>query len=203
MADEARRWTIKTARTVYDNKWISVREYAAVAPTGAPALYGLVHPKNLAIGVVPIDDDGRTVLVGQDRFCFGRYSWELPEGGGDEHRPPIEAAQRELAEEVGIRAAGWSPLLADVHLSNSITDERAYAYLCWDFAPADAAHADDVEDIAVRWLPFAEAVAMAVDGAITDAFTLVMLLKTDHLARTGRLPDEVAKRLRRGERDRG
>ncbi|MDZ4761150.1 MAG: NUDIX hydrolase [Alphaproteobacteria bacterium] len=191
-------WTIRSGRTVYDNAWITVREYETQAPTGAPAGYGLVHMKNLALGVLPIDAEGRTILVGQQRFPFGRYSWELPEGGGKESASPLSGAQRELSEEAGLKARNWLPLLRDVHLSNSVTDERAYAFLAWDLSP-DTSHSKDVsEDLTIRFVPFADAVGMAVSGEITDVFSLVMLLKTDHLARTGALPGPLAELLQGG-----
>lgn len=185
-------WAIREGRTVYENRWIRVREYQATAPTGSPALYGLVHMKNLALGVVPIDGEGCTFLVGQARFTFGRYSWELPEGGGPAEAPPLEGAVRELAEETGMQAASWLPLLEDVHLSNSVTDERAYAWIAWGLSPSEETEKDDSEQLEVRRVPFQQAVAMAVSGEITDAFTLVMLLKADHLARTGALPEALA-----------
>lgn len=192
MSDTPKPWRIKSVRTAYTNKWIAVREYQAVAPTGADALYGLVHPHNLALGVLPIDHEGNTILVGQQRFPFGRYSWELPEGGGPENLPPLEGAQRELAEECGLKAENWLPLLADMHMSNSVTDERAYAFLAWNLAPDDRFAADSSEELSVRRVPFIDAVKMAVSGEITDAFSLVMLLKADHLLRTGGLPRELA-----------
>ena len=192
------KWRIKSARTVYSNKWIAVREYQTVAPTGADALYGLVHPHNLAIGIVPIDGTGKTILIGQERFCFGRYSWELPEGGGPENQAPLSSAQRELSEEAGLKADNWLELFGDLHFSNSITDERAYAFLAWGLS-ADATYArDSSEELSVRRVSFAEALNMAVSGEITDAFTLVMLLKADHLLRTGALPQELAQLMLRG-----
>jgi 8-oxo-dGTP pyrophosphatase MutT (NUDIX family) len=192
------KWRIKSARTVYSNKWIAVREYQTVAPTGADALYGMVHPHNFAIGVVPIDEEGKTILIGQERFCFGRYSWELPEGGGPENSPPLSSARRELSEEAGLKADSWLELFGDLHFSNSITDERAYAFLAWGLSP-DATYArDSSEELSVRRVPFAEALNMAVSGEITDAFTLVMLLKADHLLRTGALPQELAQLMLRG-----
>lgn len=193
MSNTPRPWRIKSVRTVYSNRWIAVREYQAVAPTGADALYGLVHMKNLALGVLPIDEQGNTVLVGQERFPFGRYSWELPEGGGDENLPPIEGAQRELAEECGLKAEHWLPLVSDMHMSNSVTDERAYAFIAWGLSPDTRFAADSSEELSVRRVPFAEAVKMAISGEITDAFSLVMLLKADHLLRTGGLPSELAR----------
>ena len=193
MTDERRHWRIRSARNVYSNRWICVREYETIAPTGAEAQYGLVHVRNLALGVVPIDEDGCTILVGQERFAFGQYSWELPEGGGDPEKPPLLGAQRELAEETGLRAAHWLEILSDVQMSNSVTDERAFAYLAWALSPDDAHAPDHSEDLTVRRVPFREAVRMAADGEITDAFSLVMLLKASHLAENGKLPQDVAR----------
>ena len=192
MTDTPKPWRIKSVRTAYTNKWITVREYQAVAPTGADALYGLVHPHNLALGVLPIDAAGNTVLVGQQRFPFGRYSWELPEGGGPEHLPPLESAQRELGEECGLKAENWLPLFGDVHLGNSLTDERAYAFMAWNLSPETRFAPDSSEELSLRRVPFADAVKMAVSGEITDGFSLVMLLKADHLLRTGGLPSELS-----------
>jgi 8-oxo-dGTP pyrophosphatase MutT (NUDIX family) len=196
MNDAPKKWTVKSEKTVYSNKWITVREYQTLAPTGADALYGLVHYHNHAIGILPVDKDGATVLVGQERFAFGRYSWELPEGGGGLDVPPLEAAKRELSEEAGLRAANWLPLIEDAHLSNSVTDERAYAFIAWDLEPDQSFAKDSSEELSLRRVSFAEAVRMAVSGEITDAFTLVMLLKADHLLRTGALPDGLARLLR-------
>lgn len=193
MTDAPRKWRIKSARTIYNNKWIAVREYQTVAPTGADAQYGLVHMHNLALGVLPLFENGDTLLIGQQRFPSGRYSWELPEGGGDPEASPLEGAQRELSEEAGLRAAHWLELFADVELSNSVSDEKAGAFIAWGLSP-DATHVrDSSEELSIRRVSFAEALKMAVSGEITDAFTLVMLFKADHLARTGALPGDLAK----------
>lgn len=193
MSDTPSRWRIKSARTAYTNRWITVREYQTVAPTGADALYGLVHMHNLALGVLPIDAEGNTVLIGQQRFPFGRYSWELPEGGGSPLVTPLEGAQRELGEEAGLKAGHWLQLLGDMHMSNSVTDERAYAFIAWDLSPDHSFAKDSSEELSVRRVPFAEALKMAVSGEIADGFSLVMLLKADHLLRTGALPPELAR----------
>jgi len=198
MTQPPKPWRIKSARTIYNNKWVMLREYQTVAPTGADAVYGLVHIHNLALGVLPIDETGNTILIGQQRFPFGRYTWELPEGGGPQDLPPLAGAQRELSEEAGLKAAHWLPLLADVHLSNSITDERAFAFIAWELSPDHTFAKDSSEELSVRRVPFAEALKMAVSGEITDGFSLVMLLKADHLLRNGALPPELAERMLRG-----
>jgi 8-oxo-dGTP pyrophosphatase MutT (NUDIX family) len=189
----SRKWRIRSARTVYNNKWIMVREYETVAPTGADASYGLVHMHNHALGIVPIDHEGQTILIGQERFVFGSYSWELPEGGGSPDVSPLEGAKRELSEEAGLKAANWLELFGEVAFSNSVTDERAWAFLAWGLSADQSFAKDSSEELSVRRVPFAEAVRMAVSGEISDAFTLVMLLKADHLLRTGALPPDLAK----------
>lgn len=198
MTEKTGKWRIRSGRTVYANRWINVREYQTVAPTGADALYGLVHMHNLAVGVLPIDDHGMTILIGQERFPFGQYSWELPEGGGPENISPLESAQRELSEEAGMKAEHWQPLVADMQMSNSVTDERAFAFIAWGLSPDDRFQADSSEELSVRRVSFAQAVKMAASGEIVDAFSLVMLFKADHLLRTGTLPQELARLMLAG-----
>lgn len=195
MTDAPKKWRIKSARTIYNNRWIMVREYETVAPTGADAQYGLVHMHNMALGVLPLFENGDTILIGQERFPTGRYSWELPEGGGPLEGSPLEGAQRELSEEAGLKAAHWLELFVDVDFSNSVSDEKACAFIAWGLSPDQGFAKDSSEELSVRRVSFAEAIGMAVSGEITDAFTLVMLFKADHLARTGALPQDLAKLL--------
>jgi 8-oxo-dGTP pyrophosphatase MutT (NUDIX family) len=187
-----RPWIRGPARVVYDNPWIRVTEFAATAPTGRPAQYGLVGYKNFAVAVLPIFDDGSTVLVGQNRFPLGDYSWEIPEGGGALDQDPLESAQRELAEETGLQAAEWREILR-AQLSNSVSDERAIGFLATGLSPAAAGHAaDDTEDLAVARVPFREALDAAVAGDLQDVLTVAMLLKAYHMAREGLLASALA-----------
>jgi len=185
-------WTVKSMRTAYENPWMEVREYDVIRPDGKPGLYGVVSPANLAIGILPLFVDGTVMLVGQYRFALDCWSWELPEGGGPKDMDPLESAKRELAEETGLVAAHWLEFM-DMDMSNSITDERAIAYLAWDLAEGEA-EPEGTEDIVTRRIPFAEALAEAMDGRIRDAFTLAMLLKADYMARN-RLIDPALARL--------
>jgi len=121
-------WWTHHSREVYENDWILVREDAVTRPDGNPGIYGVVHFKNRAIGIVPVDDEGRIHLVGQYRYPLNRYSWEIPEGGCPNDEKPLAAAQRELLEETGLVAKEWR-LLGTAHLSNSITDEEAFCFL--------------------------------------------------------------------------
>jgi 8-oxo-dGTP pyrophosphatase MutT (NUDIX family) len=184
-------WTAGESRFVYENPWIAVSEHRPIAPTGKQALYGIVHMKNLALGVVPLHEDGTVTLVGQHRFVFGDYSWELPEGGGPIDCDPVEHARRELAEEAGLAARDWRQIL-QFQLSNSITDERGFVYLATGLSAAKA-EPDDNEDIAVVRVPFGEALEQAMNGNIRDMITVASLLRIYHMAREGELAGELTR----------
>lgn len=188
-------WVRGAARPAYENPWISVTEFDATAPTGRPALYGLVSHKNLAIAVLPLFANGTTILVGQHRFPFGHYSWEIPEGGGPLAEDPLESAKRELAEETGLQAAEWRQVL-EAELSNSVSDERAVGFLALDLSPAAGAHhADDTEDLARIRVPFREALDAAMAGHLKDVLTVAMLLKGYHMAREGLLAPALVRAM--------
>lgn len=184
-------WGVTRETVVYDNPWITLTEYDAVAPTGRPALYGKVAFKNRAIGVVPLHADGTVTLVGQNRFPHANYSWELPEGGAPLDEDPLDGAKRELAEEVGLQAADWRPILT-MELSNSITDEICHGYLALDLTPTATAP-DDTEDLAIARVPFAEALDAAVAGDMPDSLTVALLLRVHHMAVKGQLPADLAR----------
>jgi ADP-ribose pyrophosphatase YjhB (NUDIX family) len=133
----ANPWQTLESQTVYDNPWITVRHNEVIRPDGTPGIYGKVHFKNRAIGVLPIDEEGYTYLVGQYRYVLDEYSWEIPEGGGPIDEDPLQAAQRELKEETGLSAQHWQ-LLGRAHLSNSVSDEEALYYLATGLAQGDA-----------------------------------------------------------------
>jgi len=168
-------WTTLTERTAYENPWIRVSHRDVLNPAGGPGIYGVVQFKNTAIGIVPLDDEGCTWLVGQYRYTLGRYSWEIPEGGGPLGTSLLESAQRELLEETGITARRWTPLL-EMHLSNSVTDEYGVVYLAQDLAFGES-RPEDTEQLHIRRVPFSEAFRMVMDGEITDALSMAAILK--------------------------
>lgn len=184
-------WTRANERTPFENPWLAVRQYDAVAPTGKAATYGMVHFKNRAIAVLPLHEDGTVTMVGQNRFVFSDYSWEIPEGGGPLDEAPLEAARRELREECGLEAADWRQIL-QVQLSNSLTDEVAFGFLATGLTPADTAP-DETEDLALARVPFAQALDAALAGHIKDALTVAMLLRLHHMAVKGDLSGGLAR----------
>jgi ADP-ribose pyrophosphatase len=167
-------WQRVSTQEVYDNPWINVRHEDVIRPDGQPGIYGVVHFKNKAIGVVPIDDEGYTWLVGQYRYTLDLYSWEIPEGGCPIDEEPLAAAQRELREETGLVAAQWE-LLGRVHLSNSVSDEEGFYYLATGLTQEEA-QPEGTERLQVRRVALSEAVQMVRTGEITDALSVVALL---------------------------
>ncbi|ESR22913.1 ADP-ribose pyrophosphatase [Lutibaculum baratangense AMV1] len=182
-------WQTHSVRRVYENRWIEVDEHQVTTPGGMPGIYGVVGFRSIAVGVVPLDAQGRTVLVGQYRYTLDAYSWEIPEGGGDPRVSPQESAARELSEETGLSAARWLEYLR-LHTSNSVTNEVGHLYLAWDLTEG-VAEPEDTEELAVRRLPLKEAIEMALSGEITDAMSLAALFKLDLMWRRGQLPEAV------------
>ena len=166
-------WTRRSRSVGYENPWITVWHDEVDRPDGSPGIYGVVHFANVAAGVVVLDDDDRVLLVGQHRYTLDAYSWELPEGGVPPGESALDGARRELREETGVEADGWR-VLVRFDLSNSISDESGVVFAARAVAHG-AASPDPSEELAVRWVAFAEALAMVRDGGITDAMTIMGL----------------------------
>jgi len=178
-------WGVVSQREAYDNRWIRVTHQEVVTPSGTAGIYGTIHFKNRAIGIVPVDGEQHTFLVGQHRFALDQYSWEIPEGGGALDVDPLDSAQRELVEETGLRAAHWRKLL-ECELSNSVSDERAVAFLAWGLEQGRASP-DPTEDLVVRRVPLVEAFRMVAAGEITDVLSVVSLQAVELLLLKGEL----------------
>ncbi|GAB2700003.1 NUDIX hydrolase [Mucilaginibacter koreensis] len=178
-------WQVTAAQPVYDNPWIQVTEYQVINPAGNPGIYGKVHFKNLAIGVVPLDEDMNTYLVGQYRFTMNKYSWEIPAGGCPVDTEPLATAQRELLEETGLKAAKWR-ILQHMDLSNSVSDEESIVYLAQDLQQHEA-EPEETEQLIIKKLPFSEAYRMVCNQEITDSMSVAGILKVQLLLLEGSL----------------
>ena len=176
---EKNPWKTKKVTEVYDNAWINITHREVLNPSGGEGIYGVVHFKNLAIGIVPLDEDLNTWLVGQYRYTLEEYTWEIPEGGCIIGTDPLKAAKRELSEETGIQAERWTKIL-DLQTSNSVTDETGMAFLAQGLTFGDA-EPEDTEDLQVIKVPFTEAYQMVIDGRIKDALSMISIFKVKHL----------------------
>lgn len=172
-------WKILSRKTVFENPWMQVESFETLHPGGKPAHYGVVRPRNWAIGIIPLDDNLNTWLVGQWRFPLERYSWEIPEGGGHKDLDPLVSAQRELREETGLVASHWE-LILEMDISNSITDEQGFVYVAKGLTQL-AAQPDEDEDLQLIKLPFREVFERTLAGEITDSLAVAGILKLAHL----------------------
>jgi ADP-ribose pyrophosphatase len=175
MSRDRNPWTCLSATTVYENPWIRVEDHAVIDPGGRPGQYGKVCFKARAIAILPLDDNGFTMLVGQYRYTVGRYSWELPMGGADPGETPQQAGARELREETGLVAQDWCELMR-LHTSNSVTDEVAHVFLARTLTQRSSAP-EPTEALALARIPFAEAHARVLSGEITDALSVAAILR--------------------------
>ncbi len=179
-------WQRISTRDVYDNPWISITHEQVITPAGTAGIYGVVHFKTRAIGIIPIDADGYTWLVRQFRYTLNQHLWEIPMGGGKLHEDPLAAAQRELQEETGFSANDWREIMR-LHISKSVTDEEGVVFVARDLR-AGAAQLEHTEaDLEVLRLPLSEAIQWVLEGKITDVISCAGLLKLHVLLQSGAL----------------
>ncbi|MBI3509660.1 MAG: NUDIX hydrolase [Bacteroidetes bacterium] len=175
VSPENNPWKTHYTEKIYESPWISVTKHDVTDPNGHPGIYSVVHFKNFAIGIIVLDGEKNTFLVGQYRYPVNEYTWEIPEGGGSTEIPPLESAKRELKEEAGITAKKWT-LIQEMQLSNSATDEYCYLYLAEEIVIGEAEPGED-EDLQLIKIPFHDAYRLVCDGKITDSLSVTAILK--------------------------
>lgn len=183
--DYSNPWTTLESTTVYENQWIHVREDQVLNPAGSQGIYGVVHFKSIAVGIIPIDHEQHTWLVGQYRYPLQDYSWEIPMGGAPEHADPLEGAIRELKEETGLTAGNWHNLMK-LHPSNSVSDEGGFVYVATDLTLGDW-EPEETEQLIIKRVPLQDAVEMALTNEITDCISISGLLRLQIALERGEL----------------
>ncbi|MGE0587502.1 MAG: NUDIX domain-containing protein [Cyclobacteriaceae bacterium] len=168
-------WKKLSSRPIYDNPWINVEEHQVLNPAGKPGIYGKVHFKNKAIGIIPLNERDETWLVGQYRYTLDAWSWEIPEGGGALSTDPLISAKRELKEETGLEAEKWTKI-GRAHLSNSVSDEEGILFIAENLSEGKSEREDTEADMKIKRVHLKEAVDMVVKGEITDSLSVIGLL---------------------------
>ena len=169
-------WKTLSREDIYENPWIKLEEHQVINPAGGRGIYGKVHFKNIALGIIPLDGDHNTWLVGQHRYALDQWSWEIPEGGGTLKKNILASAKRELKEETGLTAKKWTQVMM-IHLSNSVSDEVGFVFLAEDTKEGKSQQEATEADMKVWKLPFKEVLKMVSTGKITDALSIAGVLK--------------------------
>jgi ADP-ribose pyrophosphatase len=167
-------WKTLSSRLIYENPWMRLREDVAELPGKHTTIYGVVTFGD-CVGIVPFVDRDHVILVRQYRYVQGEsHRWEIPTGGVNEGENLEQAAQRELAEEVG-HHAGRLIHVSSYYTSKCICDETAHLYIGEELAPAEALP-DDTEFFERRVFSFDEALRMTLRSEIMDSMSVVGLL---------------------------
>jgi 8-oxo-dGTP pyrophosphatase MutT (NUDIX family) len=172
-------WKKLSTAIPYSNPWIEVQHHEVLNPSGGEGIYGQVNFKNIAVGVVPVDAEGNTYLVGQFRFPLEEYSWEIPEGGCPIGEDVLAAAKRELLEETGLMAQNWT-MISRIHTSNSVCNEVGFIFLAENLTQGEA-KPEETEDLKIKKITLKEAVELVMNNQITDSISIAGLLKVARL----------------------
>ncbi|MGI5220018.1 NUDIX domain-containing protein [Nocardia sp. CA-290969] len=164
------------SRLVYRGAIVALRLDQVEMPDGRVVEREVVEHHG-AVAVVAVDDDGQVVLIRQYRHPLGERLLELPAGLIDiAGEDPLEAAQRELAEETGLAAREWS-VLVDVALSPGFTDEALRVYLARGLTDTHRPPPEHEEaDLELVRMPLDDAVRAALAGEIVNATAVAGLL---------------------------
>ena len=169
-------WKTVTSKVVFETPWITIKHDHVITPSGSNGEYGLVEFKNRAVGVVPILDDGRIVMVRQTRYAISNQSsLEIPEGGAPYQEDWLETAKRELKEETGFEATNIEPLLTGFYLSNSVTNEQGALFVATGLTAGES-ELEETEDIQVEYYSFDSLLKMIQNQEITDSLTIMGLM---------------------------
>jgi ADP-ribose pyrophosphatase len=158
----------------FTGRLISVTTEEVTLPNGQRTVLEIVHHPGGAAAVA-LDERRRVCLLRQYRHVAGGWLWELPAGKLEPNEPPLKTAQRELAEEAGVRARQWRSLGTCLS-SPGVFTERLHLYLATAIELVATAH-ERSEVIEIHWLPLEAACVWALDGTINDCKSAIGLLR--------------------------
>ncbi len=176
-------WRTLAAREVYRNQWMSVTEYQVIRPDGAQGRYGVVDPGD-NVTIVALDEDEQVWVVEDFLYPIQRRGWFLPTGAIDAGEDALLAAQRELAEETGLRGARWDHLGA-FYLTPGIATQRSYLFLARGLTQGAPQREATEAGMTMRRMPLAEACAASQRSETPTAVTALGLLLAREFTQSG------------------
>ncbi len=173
------------SKSVFEGRILHVKVDTVRLPNGNQSTREWIQHRG-AVAVVPVTADHKLILVRQFRYPLGRVTLEIPAGKLDTPQEDrLDAAKRELREEVGVEASSWRNL-GEFHPSPAILNERITLYLAQDFTYTQP-DPDDDEFLEVEAIPLDKLVDMVLAGEISDAKTQTAILKVYALLQRGEL----------------
>lgn len=164
-------WQTISTKIVYESPWMVVHEDQVITPEGKPGIYSYVDQRGKSTFIVPVDNDGNSYLVQQQRYVTGETVWEIPAGSSTNDETYEETARRELLEETGIQASTVR-VLSEFYLANSSTSYKGAVCLATDLQKVTS-QLDKTDGIlGLRKLPLEEIKAMILRGEIVDGPTI-------------------------------
>lgn len=167
-------FTITDSKEVYKNPWISVREDKIIHPNGKEGFFGIVEMVP-GVSILALDEDNNVYLTEGFHYAHGVDSLETVSGAIDAGETPLEAAKRELQEEIGMVAEEWIDL-GVVNPFTTVISSPATVFLAKGIR-TEAGMKDEGELIITKKIPFDKAVEMVMDSTITHAQSCVLILK--------------------------
>lgn len=167
-------WTVFGSESMFCDEFIELIRDRVLRPDGQPGTYATVTLKP-GVAVLVLDRDDTAILTRQFRYALGRESVEVASGGIDDGETPLEAARREVKEELGIEAEEWTAL-GQIDPEPSMVRCPVSLFLARGLTRSEPER-ELTETIRTLEVPFDDALRMLDDGQITHAPTCVLLLK--------------------------
>lgn len=161
---------IISSREVLKNKLFTITDEVAKDPAGFEIHRSIVRHPGSAV-MMPVDENGRVLLVRQFRLPAAQEMWELPAGRIDPGESPLETAKRELREETGYAAKRWVPLIS-FWPSPGYVGEKMDIFLAFDLTPGAQTPMED-ERIETGWFTKQEIGEQIRAGKIQDGKTII------------------------------
>lgn len=161
-----------TSKTVYQNRWMTVREDTTELPDGTPGLYGVIDKPDFA-AILPLHADGTIQLVEQYRYPVARRMWELPQGRA-EAKDAEQQARIELAEETGLSASSLRHL-GHFHANPAMCSQGYDLYLATGLTLGQTARETTEQDMHTARFTLAEVLEMIEQARITCAVTIAAI----------------------------
>ena len=167
-------WTINETLLKYKNPWIELKEDQVIRPDGKPSIFGVVR-MNPGISVLPLDDNGYVYLTDEFHYALEQDSLEVVSGAIDKNEKPLDAAKRELEEELGIKAENWIEL-GTVNPFTTVLKSPAYLFLARKLSFVKT-NPEGTENIKLVKIKFEKAIKMVMESKITHGPSCVLILK--------------------------